>query len=186
MHPLKHAAFFWLTCRKKNIFKLAQGEYVAPEKLEAVYTRSPFVQQCFVHGDSCKSQLVAVVVPDPDYLQPWAKQQQQQLPQDLAALCSRPDVSHAVLQSMRHQGQLAQLQGFEMVAAVQLVAQPFTVDSGLMTPTMKLRRQAARVYFGEILEGMYVTLQQQQQQRAGVLAARAQANVEWTPTRARL
>ena len=50
--------------RKKHIFKLAQGEYVAPEKIESVITRLPVVQQVYVDGISTEKYLIAIVVPD--------------------------------------------------------------------------------------------------------------------------
>ena len=90
-----------------------QGEYLAPEKVENVYARSPLVAQSFVYGDSFRSQLVAIVVPDPDALLPWAAARK--LPKDLKQLCEHKVVIDAVLRSMQEQGRAAKLKGFEQV-----------------------------------------------------------------------
>ena len=58
--------------RKKNIFKLSQGEYVAAEKIENVYAHSPLIGQSFVYGDSYQSCLVAIIVPDEEVVMKWA------------------------------------------------------------------------------------------------------------------
>uniref|UniRef100_A0A8C5RSV9 Long-chain-fatty-acid--CoA ligase n=1 Tax=Laticauda laticaudata TaxID=8630 RepID=A0A8C5RSV9_LATLA len=59
--------------RKKHIFKLAQGEYIAPEKIENIYIRSEPVSQIYVHGDSLQAFLVGIVVPDAEVMPGWAK-----------------------------------------------------------------------------------------------------------------
>ena len=59
--------------RKKNIFKLSQGEYIAPEKIEQMLVQSTPVAQIFVTGNSLKSHLVAVVVPDAETVHDWLK-----------------------------------------------------------------------------------------------------------------
>ena len=61
--------------RKKHIFKLQQGEYIAPEKLENIYGSSKYVQQIFVHGDSLKTSIVAIIVIDPETLKAWGEKQ---------------------------------------------------------------------------------------------------------------
>jgi len=57
--------------RVKNIFKLSQGEYIVPEKLERAYEQAPLVMQCFIHGDSMRNHIVAVVYPDPEQLKKY-------------------------------------------------------------------------------------------------------------------
>ena len=96
------------------MFKLAQGEYVAAEKIENVLTRSTFVAQAFVYGDSLQSKLVAIIVPDPDVLLPWAKENQD-LPKDFKELCKTQEAKDAVFKSVKEQSKVAQLRGFEHV-----------------------------------------------------------------------
>ncbi|XP_053967756.1 long-chain-fatty-acid--CoA ligase 1-like [Anastrepha ludens] len=58
--------------RRKHIFKLSQGEYIVPEKIENIYTLSQYVNQVYVYGESLESCIIAVVVPDVDVLKQWA------------------------------------------------------------------------------------------------------------------
>ncbi|KAL2490534.1 Long chain acyl-CoA synthetase 7 [Abeliophyllum distichum] len=143
--------------RKKNIFKLAQGEYIAPEKIENVYAKCKFVAQCFVYGDSLNSSLVAVVCVEPDVLKDWATSEGIKY-EDLGQLCNDPRARAAVLAEMDAVGKEAQLRGFEFVKAVTLVVEPFTSENGLLTPTFKIKRPQAKAYFAKAISDMYAEL----------------------------
>ncbi|KAH7654854.1 long-chain acyl-CoA synthetase protein [Dioscorea alata] len=143
--------------RKKNIFKLAQGEYIAPEKIENVYAKCKFVAQCFVYGDSFNSSLVAIIAVDHDALKSWAASEGIKY-DDLQQLCNDQRVRAAVLADMDNLGKQAQLRGFEFVKAVTLVLEPFTVENGLLTPTFKVKRPQAKAYFAKAIENMYTEL----------------------------
>ncbi|KAG2243870.1 hypothetical protein Bca52824_094292 [Brassica carinata] len=143
--------------RKKNIFKLAQGEYIAPEKIENVYTKCRFVSQCFIHGDSFNSSLVAIVAVDPDVMKDWAASEGIKY-ENLGQLCKDPKVRKAVLTEMDIVGREAQLRGFEFAKAVTLVPEPFTLENGLLTPTFKVKRPQAKAYFAEAISKMYAEI----------------------------
>lgn len=142
-----------LVDRKKNIFKLAQGEYVAAEKIENIYASSAWVGQSFVYGDSLQSVLVGIVVPDPDKVKAWAKEKG--LDADHAALCENEDMKKEILADLKTIGKAAKLNGFEMIKSVHLAPEEFSVENNLLTPTFKLKRNDAKKVFLTQINTMY-------------------------------
>uniref|UniRef100_A0A8C2ZQT3 Long-chain-fatty-acid--CoA ligase n=1 Tax=Cyclopterus lumpus TaxID=8103 RepID=A0A8C2ZQT3_CYCLU len=139
--------------RKKHIFKLAQGEYIAPEKIENMYIRSDAVAQVFVHGDSLQACLVAVVVPDPDFLSSWAKRTLG-LEGSYRELCGR-EVKAAILEDMVRLGKEGGLKSFEQVRSIYIQTQLFSIENGLLTPTLKAKRNEMRQYFKAQIDELY-------------------------------
>ncbi|KAF9437633.1 hypothetical protein BGZ76_011815 [Entomortierella beljakovae] len=154
--------------RKKNIFKLAQGEYVAPEKIENSLTSNcKYVMQAFVHGDSLESSLVTVIVPDPEMFLPFANAIANSKValgdrDGLLRLCDDPKVKAAFLKELDNAGRSNGLNGFEIPRRIFLSADPFTVETGLLTPTSKLRRPQTKEFFQQQIDDMYKDIQSEQ------------------------
>eukprot|EP00063_Salmo_salar_P052610 XP_014027445.1 PREDICTED: long-chain-fatty-acid--CoA ligase 1-like isoform X1 [Salmo salar] len=141
--------------RKKHIFKLSQGEYIAPEKIENVYMRCVPVLQVFVHGDSLQSHLIGIVVPDPEVFIDWVKERG--IVGSYEELCQNPDVKKEVLEDMTAVGKEAGLKSFEQVKDLHLHPEMFSVSNGLLTPTLKTRRVDIYRVFQERITNMYST-----------------------------
>ncbi|RLW02301.1 hypothetical protein DV515_00007368 [Chloebia gouldiae] len=144
--------------RKKNIFKLAQGEYIAPEKIENVYIRSAPVAQVFVHGESLRSFLIGIVVPDAEMLPEFAAKLG--VKGSFEELCKNPAVKKAILDDMIRLGREAGLKSFEQVKDLYIHTELFSVENGLLTPTMKAKRGDLVKFFQKEIEALYSSTQE--------------------------
>nr|XP_039259669.1 long-chain-fatty-acid--CoA ligase 1-like isoform X2 [Styela clava] len=145
--------------RRKNIFKLSQGEYIAPEKIEQLYTISDAVGQVYVHGDSIKSNLVGIVIPDEDNLAKWCKEKGVDVNEkSFADLCSMTEVAKLIMDDMNKIGRQNGLKSFELVKKVHLDSDPFTVENNLITPTLKSRRIQIEKKYRAQIDHMYEDL----------------------------
>ncbi|KAK9816726.1 hypothetical protein WJX72_004272 [[Myrmecia] bisecta] len=148
--------------RRKNFFKLSQGEYVAAEKIEGVVKSASCVDQVWVYGSSFESCLVAVVVPNEAALTAWAKASGRPHT-DFKVLCDSDAAQQYVLDEMTAVSRAARLKGFEMVKAVHLDAELFSIEKELLTPTFKLKRPQLYARYKKDVHQMYAGLRHARQ-----------------------
>src|ERR1700722_14150414 len=136
--------------RTKHIFKLNQGEYIAPERLEGVYRRSRWVAQIFVDGISTESTVVAIVIPDEEYARQNFKSTA-----SFVDLCKNEKFKKIVLADLIRLAKDHKLKYYETLSNIYLHAEPFSQENGLVTSTLKTRRTAARQHFQMIINSLY-------------------------------
>ncbi|CAN6979310.1 unnamed protein product [Brassica oleracea var. botrytis] len=140
--------------RKKNLIKLSQGEYVALENLENIYGQNSVVQDIWVYGDSFKSMLVAVIVPNPETVNRWAKDLGFTKPfEELCSLSELHD-EHIILE-LKSTAEKNKLRKFEYIKAVTVETKPFDVERDLVTATLKNRRNNLLKYYQVQVDEMY-------------------------------
>lgn len=145
--------------RLKNFFKLAQGEYISPERVENTYLAScPLLQQIYVHGDSLKDHLVAVIGVDPSaaYKNFVASFPDTKIaPEGFLKVLNNDVDARAQFLEMLHSQLGSKLQGFEKVHNVYLDVEPLRVDDNVVTPTMKVKRPQAKKFFQTVIDKLY-------------------------------
>jgi len=139
--------------RKKNIFKLSQGEYVAAEKIENVY-KTPLVAQSFVYGDSLKHYLVGIIVPEKADLEAWARTNNIAF-ETYEQLCANPEAKKFVMADLTKSAKDKKLRSFECVKTIYLEANLFSVENDLLTPTFKLKRPQAKKKYEDVINKLY-------------------------------
>ncbi len=128
---------FFITDRKKDLFKLSNGKYVAPQQVESLLKQSPLVSQAVVVG-SGRKQVGALIVPDWETLKQTLKEEGIGAEGSREELCENPYIIKRV---QRDAGEFTrEINDYERVKKVYLLPREFSIDKGEMTPTLKIKR----------------------------------------------
>lgn len=148
--------------RVKNFFKLAQGEYVTPEKVENVYlSNNSILSQCFAHGDSLKSFLVGVIGVDRTMIVPYLTEKfkvnksllssDEKILDFLNSVDFKKQFLTKLNASVSHK-----LSGFEKLHNIYIEFEPLLLERNLVTPTVKIKRPIAAKFFEKQIENLYL------------------------------
>jgi long-chain acyl-CoA synthetase len=142
----------YITDRKKDLFKLSNGKYVAPQLIESLLKESEFVSQVVVVGAGRK-QPVALIVPDWESLNHALAEEGETAPRDHVELSKFPAAIKIVQKDVsRLTGELVD---YERIRRVALLPHEFTIDGGELTPTLKVKRKVIDERYGEVIEDLY-------------------------------
>jgi long-chain acyl-CoA synthetase len=143
----------YITDRKKDLFKLSNGKYVAPQLIESLLKESEFVSQVVVVGAGRK-QPAALIVPDWENLrEALAEAGEKSAPKDHEALSKYPAAIKIVQRDISNL--TAALTDYERIRRVALLANEFTIDGGELTPTLKVKRNVIDERYGDLIDELY-------------------------------
>jgi long-chain acyl-CoA synthetase len=142
--------YLYITGRTKELYKLENGKYVAPVPLEEQLTLSPYILQCVIFG-SDRPHNVALIVPDMTALRAWAKGKGFAL--DGEALLTEPSVRTLL------EGEVETFskgfKGYERIVDFVVDTDELTIQNGMLTPTLKLRRNRVVAKYAEVFASLY-------------------------------
>lgn len=138
--------------RRKNIFKLSIGEYIAPDKLEQMYKLAKCVTDIFVYGDSLKSVLIGVVNLDEKIFMEMAGKAG--ISGTFAEIIRTDEGKKVILDDINAAGTAAKVKGFERIKDVHVETTLFD-QLGLLTTSFKIKRNEAKEQWMSIMDEMY-------------------------------
>jgi long-chain acyl-CoA synthetase len=147
---LDEDGYIKITDRKKDIIVNSGGDNVSPQRVEGTLVFEAEINQAMVYGDK-RPHLVAVLVPDDDFIRTWASENDRE--PDLAALADSEAFHERLREALDRANE--RLGVIEQVRRFIIADEAFTTDNGLMTPSLKIRRHVIREIYGERLEALY-------------------------------
>jgi long-chain acyl-CoA synthetase len=145
---LDHDGYLQITDRKRDIIVNSAGDTISPARIENALALEPEIEAAVAVGGDDRAHIVAIVVPAAQFAHDWAKRNGRA--GELATLTGDKDFRAAVSRAVDRTN--ARLGAHERVRNFVLVDEPFTIENGLMTPTLKPRRHAVLKRWGRLLE----------------------------------
>jgi long-chain acyl-CoA synthetase len=144
--------FLFITDRKKDLIITAGGINIAPQNIENLLKGDPFISQAMVHGDK-RPYPVALITVNPEELAKLAKDAGL-ASQEPAALVKHPRVLERVTRIVELKN--GELQSYAKIKRFSILPEDFTVDNGLLTPTLKVKRKVIREKYQDVIDSLYV------------------------------
>lgn len=148
---LDRDGFLFITGRIKEQYKLENGKFCFPVSLEEAICLVPFVQQAVIYGLN-RPFNICIVVPDFDVLGNYAKEKG--WPADIKTLVARQDVIDMISETITNHLK-GKFGGYEIPKKFLLLSEPFSLDNGMLTQTMKLKRNIVLDKFKDQIEALY-------------------------------
>ena len=148
---LDSEGYIRITDRKKDIIVNSGGDNISPQKVEGQLTAQPEILQAMVYGDK-RPHLVALLIPDPEFAKDWAGENAPDT-LDIVVLTDNKDFKIMISGVIARVNE--NLSITEKIRRFVLSPEPFSVDNGMLTPTIKIRRHAIRQNFEKNLEDLY-------------------------------
>ena len=144
--------FLKITDRKKEMFKTSGGKYIAPQLLENAMKQSRFVEQIMVIGDGQKMP-AAFIQPNFAFVKEWAVLHTITLGDSNEAISTNPQVKERILKEIQTINK--KFGNWEQIKRIELTPDVWSVDSGHLTPTMKLKRKVVMEKYKYLYDKIY-------------------------------
>jgi long-chain acyl-CoA synthetase len=149
---IDNEGFLKITDRKKEIFKTSGGKYVAPALIENELKQSRFIEQVMFVGEGEKMP-AALIQPNFEFIKNWIAKKHKNVNTDKKSIASsqivKDRIQKEVDETNKKFGQWEQVKAFEITPDI------WSVDAGLLTPTMKLKRKAIKEKYIELYNKLY-------------------------------
>ena len=149
---LDEEGYLHITDRKKEMFKTSGGKYIAPQVIENLAKASKFIEQIMVVGDGEKMPC-AFVQPDFNFIKNWAERKQLNIGTTPAEMAKSPELKERIKKEVDYLN--TKLGNWEQIKKFELTPEVWSIELGLLTPTLKLKRKAVKERYIKLYNELY-------------------------------